>query len=455
MADGIFMIKNILILFSLLFVLFVFFPSQAEAHLPALHNQTSLAPMLKNVMPAVVNISVEAVKLTRLDELVPNVENNSTKVPVKSYTVGSGVIFDAQKGLIITNAHVVQHEKTIVVTLKDGRRYLAKMLAKDDDYDIAILQIHAKHLTNVTFANSDRVKVGDFVTAIGSPYGLSQTVTSGVVSAINRSHPQIEGYQSFIQTDAPINPGNSGGALVNMQGQIIGINTAMVAPSDGNIGIGFAIPSNMVQSVAEQLLKYGKVERGILGVIVQNITPALQEAMHLATTQCALISQVLPNTPAEMIKLKPQDIITKIDQHNIRSADQLKNTLGLIRPKTPITLTIIRNHNTLQLKAVVGDPKKISEKKIPYFSGVRMQDLNEFESDGTRLKGLLVTDISSNSEAGLAGLTPGDVLIDINGSPVTGMTDLEKIIQQNTSRRPLLLTVRRGNSNFYLVMRAE
>lgn len=445
--------KNLLKIKSLLIVFTIFFSMISQAHIPLTQNQNSLAPMLKQVTPAVVNISVEAVRLTKLDELIPNIQNNTTKVPVKSYAVGSGVIFDAAKGLIITNAHVIQHEKIIVITLKDGRRYLAKMLAKDDDYDIAILQIHAAHLASLSFANSDDVQVGDFVTAIGSPYGLSQTVTSGVVSAINRSHPQIEGYQSFIQTDAPINPGNSGGALVNMQGQLIGINTAMVAPSDGNIGIGFSIPSNMVKNVIEQLLKYGKVERGVLGVIVQNITPSLEEAMHLNTTQGALISQVLPNTPAAAAQLKPQDVITQIDQRKIQNADQLRNTLGLIRPGTLITLTVIRDHNTLQLKATVGDPKKIKEKKTPYFSGVRMQDLNEMEPDGARLKGLLVTAISDNSEAALAGLKLGDVITTIDQSPIAHITDLEKIIGQN--KKPLLLTVKRDDSNLYLVIRAE
>lgn len=445
--------KNLLKIKSLLIVFSIFFSMISQAHIPLAQNQNSLAPMLKQVTPAVVNISVEAVRLTKLDELIPNIQNNTTKVPVKSYAVGSGVIFDVGKGLIVTNAHVIQHEKIIVVTLKDGRRFLAKMLAKDDDYDIAILQIHAAHLASLSFANSDDVQVGDFVTAIGSPYGLSQTVTSGVVSAINRSHPQIEGYQSFIQTDAPINPGNSGGALVNMQGQLIGINTAMVAPSDGNIGIGFSIPSNMVKNVIEQLLKYGKVERGVLGVIVQNITPSLEEAMHLNTTKGALISQVLPNAPAATAQLKPQDVITQIDQRKIQNADQLRNTLGLIRPGTSITLTIIRDHNTLQLKAAVGDPKKIKEKKIPYFSGVRMQDLNEMEPDGTRLKGLLVTAISDNSEAALAGLKLGDVITTIDQSPIAHIIDLEKIIDQN--KKPLLLTVKRDESNLYLVIRAE
>lgn len=429
---------------GLLAVFAVFFPMLSQAHTPALQNETSLAPMLKNVTPAIVNIVVSDVTMADIED---------TKVPVKSYALGSGVIFDADKGLIITNAHVVKHSKSIVVTLKDGRRYLAKLIAKDDDYDIAILHINATHLVSLPFANSDDVKVGDFVTAIGSPYGLSQTVTSGVVSAVNRSHPQIEGYQSFIQTDAPINPGNSGGALVNMQGQLIGINTAMVAPTDGSIGLGFSIPSNMVQAVVEQLLKYGKVERGVLGVLVQNITPSLSEAMNLGETKGALVSEVLPGTPAETAGIKVQDVITKIDAHVIASADQLRNTLGLIRPSTTIALTIMRDHQVIILKAVVGDPKKIEEKKTPYFSGVRMQELNELEKDGTHATGLLVTGVSENSEGAIAGLVPGDVIVDINSTPVTNIVELEKMANQNT--KPLLLNVKRDASNLYLVIRKE
>lgn len=448
--------KQYLKIILLLSVFSVFFSISAVAHTPLSENQTnnSLAPMLKNVMPAIVNISVESMKMTNLSDLVPNVSSdNATKVPVKRYAVGSGVIFDAAKGLIVTNAHVVHRAKIIVVTLKDGRRYLAKMLAKSDGYDIAILEIHATHLIALPFADSDNLKVGDFVTAIGSPYGLSQTVTSGIVSALNRSHPQIEQYQNFIQTDTPINPGNSGGALVNMQGQLIGMNTAMVAPSDGNIGIGFSIPSDMVKSTIQQLLQYGKVEHGALGVLVQNISPTLQNAMNLNTDRGALVTEVLPNTPAATADLKPKDIITKVNQHPIVSSDQLRNTMGLIRPTTPITLTIMRDKQIIQIKAIVGNPKTIKEKTMPYFSGVRMQELNELEQNGARLKGLLITKMSENTEAALAGLQPGDVITAINATKVNTISDLEKIANHNN--KPLLLTVNRDNGDLYLVIRSE
>ncbi len=431
------------------FVLFI--PALCFAHLPTTqeNNANSIAPMLQKVTPAVVNVYVEEKRVVRLSDLIQT-QNNSAKIDVKSFAVGSGVIFDAEKGLIVTNAHVVNHEKVIVVTLKSGERYHAKLIAKDEDYDIAILQIKATHLTALPFANSDGVKVGDFVTAIGSPYGLTQTVTSGVVSALNRIHPQIEGYQSFIQTDAPINPGNSGGALVDMEGKLIGINTAMVAPSDGSIGLGFSIPSNMVHAVIEQLLKYGKVERGVLGVVVQNITPQLADALHLKDTNGAVVTQVMPNTPAETAGLKPQDVITEIDHHPVNGAAELRNTMGLIHPKTEVTITFIRDNQTKTLITSVADPKEIKQTAVPYFGGMRLQDFHELESDNIQLRGVIVTGVKDNSEGALAGLMPGDVITEVNSKPISGIETLKKAVEDQTNS--LLITIMRGNDNLFLVL---
>lgn len=428
-----------------------FIPLIALAHLPASQNPiTSIAPMLQKATPAVVNVFVEEEKLTRLDQLIQT-KDTETKVPVKSYAVGSGVIFDAAKGLIVTNAHVVKQAKLIIITLKDGQRYHAKLIAKDPGFDIAVLAVQAKNLTALPFADSDQVHVGDFVTAIGSSYGLPQTVTSGVVSAINRAHPQIEGYQNFIQTDAPINPGNSGGALINMAGQLIGINTALVGPTDGNIGIGFAIPSNMVKSVIDQLLKYGKVKRGALGVIAQKITPELADAFNLSANQTgALISEVLPNTPAAIAGLKPEDIITAVNQHAIHSAVQLRNVLGLIRPDTTVNITFLRDHATKTVSLAVADPKKLQTSSVPYFGGMRLQDFNELESDGSELHGVLVTDISDASQGALAGLTLGDVITAVNKKPVTSVKTLQAAAANQT--KPLLLTIVHGKENMFLVL---
>ena len=427
----------------------------AFAHLPTTqnNNNNTIAPMLAKVSPSVVNIFVEEEKLTKLNELIQT-KDNETKVPVKSYAVGSGVVFNAKKGLIVTNAHVIKNQKVIIVTLKSGERYHAKLIAKDASYDIAILQIQAKNLTALPFANSDDVKVGDFVTAIGSPYGLSQTVTSGVISAMNRSHPQIEGYQSFIQTDAPINPGNSGGALINMSGQLIGINTALVGPSDSNIGIGFAIPSNMVHAVIEQLLKYGKVKRGVLGVVVQNITPELANALGLTHKKGTIISQVMPNTPAAEADLKTQDVITQINHHAIRSAEQLRNVMGLIRPGSKVSITFIRDHQTKTISVAVADPKKIKQKVSPYFGGMRLQAFKEIETNGTELHGVLVTQVADSSNGALAGLQPGDVISAINFKSIDSLKTAQAAIQNEKQNKPIVLTVVRGNENLFLVLNA-
>lgn len=430
----------------LLFLIII--PALCFAHL---FGEQSLAPMLEKITPAVVNVYVEEIKLTNLNDLIQTTDN-ITKIPVKSYAVGSGVIFDAEKGLIVTNAHVVAHQKLIIVTSKNGQRYRAKLIAKDDGYDIAILHIDAKNLTALSFANSDNLKVGDFVTAIGSPYGLRQTVTSGVVSALNRTHPRIEGYQSFIQTDAPINPGNSGGALVNMNGQLIGINTAMVAPSDGSIGIGFAIPSNMVDSVITQLIKYGKVQHGVLGVIVQNITPQLADALHLKDTKGALISQILPETPAAVAELKPEDVITDINGHPVFGSVQLRNAMGLIHPGTSAVLTYLRDNKLEKATITVADPDKLKEKQVPYFDGMRLQDFHEIEFDGTHLNGVLITGLSDSSNGALAGLAVADVITAVNSKPVDSVKTLQYIVIHE--KNPILLSVMRGNNNLFLILNA-
>ncbi|MDP1573383.1 MAG: Do family serine endopeptidase [Coxiellaceae bacterium] len=441
--------KKLLLAVSLLIACLA--PITSEAHAAVENN--SLAPILKKVMPAIVNISVEKVTMTDLNKLIPT-QDTETKIPVKSFGVGSGVIFEATKGLIITNAHVIDNQKVIIVTLKDGERYHAKLLAKDMDYDIAILQIQANHLTALPFANSDDVAVGDFVTAIGSPYGLSQTVTSGVVSAVNRSHPQIEGYQNFIQTDAPINPGNSGGALVDMKGELVGINTAIIGPNDGNIGIGFAIPSNMVRAVIDQLLKYGKVERSMLGVIVQNITPELADALHIEKEHGALVSQVMPGTPAAIAGLQTQDVIVKIDDHDIHNATQLRNLIGLIRPNTSVHITYVRNKISKMVTAVVIDPKTATPKTKPYLSGMRLQEMTELEKDGTNIHGLLVTEVSDESAGALAGLTPGDVITTANGKSVTSISALETTLQNQ--KAPVVLNVlHNSRENIFLVLEAN
>lgn len=434
-----------------LFFALIILPLFASAHIPvtSIKISDSLAPMLSKVTPAVVNITVEKVTPPDINPFEPP---NTKLPPMRGVAVGSGVIFDAKRGLIVTNAHVVQNQRVMIVTLKDGRHFRAKLIGKDDGFDIAVVRIPPIHLTALPFGNSDNLKVGNFVAAIGSPFGLTQTVTSGVISALNRSQPQLEGFQSFIQTDAPINPGNSGGALVSMDGKLIGINTAIITPVDANIGIGFSIPSNMVHSVITQLLKYGKVKRGMLGVIAQNISPELADAMHLKTTKGTLVSTIQPGSPADTAGLRSQDIITKINGEPMRSAAQLRNTLGLMRPGTEVHLTVMRNHLETTISATIGDPTKFKPPHLnPFLAGLRLQKFSELEGDGSRLNGILITNMTDTSSGALSGLVPGDVITMANNTPVSTIPQLVK--QASLAKHnELLVKVYRDNSSIYLVL---
>lgn len=425
-------------------------PMVSQAHAVIAKHEASIAPMLNQAMPSVVNITVEAKVPDYILQQLPN--GLAKKDLPKPMMIGSGVIFNAAKGLIITNDHVIHDAKIIVVTLKDGRRFRANVVAAAKSFDLAVLHIDAKKLKQMPFANSDNLKVGDFVAAIGSPFGLTQTVTSGVVSALNRDRPKIEGFQSFIQTDAPINPGNSGGALVNMQGQLVGINTAILSRVDSNIGIGFAIPSNMTKAVIMQLLKYGKVERGMLGVMAQNITPDLQQAMALNSTKGALVTQYIDGSPAQQAGLQSRDVILMVNHETIHSADQLRNDLGLMRPGTDITLTILRDHKTKIVHATIADPKKFIKKTaIPFIAGVTLRDFNEIQSNGAHIKGAQIVDTTDASNAAIDGLQPGDVITAIGNTKVTSAAQVKKIIETN-KKASLLITFSRANTRLFAVL---
>ncbi len=430
------------------FSLFFGLPGQAVESLPLNNGVYSLAPMLERVTPAIVKITTE-----KDNTLVSPFEQNK-KPSAPEVGLGSGVIVDANQGLIITNAHVVNQSKVIVVTLKSGRRYLGKLIGEDDGFDIAVIKINAPNLTSLPFGDSDQLLVGDFVAAIGSPFGLTETVTSGVISALNRSEPKIEGYQSFIQTDTSINPGNSGGALVNMKGELIGINTALVSPLLGNVGIGFAIPSNMVKSVSKQLVQYGKVERGVLGVIAQDITASLADALNLKTDKGAVVTTIIPSSPADKAGLKISDIILSLDDKPVHSSEQLRNSLGMMRPGTAIKLAISRNGETKTIEAMVGDPQKMAkQRETPFINGLQLQDFKELENDDTFLTGILVTGVGETCPGALAGLQPGDVIIRANQKEVLSVKDLEGVLQSKPKQ--LLLQVSRSNTGLFVVIEQD
>jgi Do/DeqQ family serine protease len=321
----------------------------------------TLAPMLARVIPGVVNIAVHG----RVKEQNPllqdpffrrffNLPQNQQPQERETQAIGSGVIVDAAQGYVLTNGHVVDNATRIEVTTNDNRRFPARLVGRDAGTDLAVLRIQASNLTAVPIGDSDRLRVGDFIVAIGNPFGLGQTVTSGIVSALGRSGLG-EGYEDFIQTDASINPGNSGGPLVNLQGQCVGISTAILAPGGANIGIGFAVPINMARRVMDQLIRYGEVKRGRIGVAIQDLTPDLAQAMNTARTSGAVIARVDPGSPAERAGLHSGDLVIAVNGVAVRSGTQLRNVIGLARIGDEVGLTVARGGAERNL-AVRVDP---------------------------------------------------------------------------------------------------
>ena len=313
----------------------------------------TLAPLLDRVTPAVVNISVRSRYLTEVDPLYrePFFGGFSDSPWFQSapvdLSVGSGVIVDATKGYVITDHHVVANGKEIIVTLKDRRRFDARLVGGDPGTDIALLRIAADNLTELPFGNSDALRVGDFVVAVGNPFGLGQTVTSGIVSALDRTGLNLEGYEDFIQTDAPINPGNSGGALITLTGELIGINTAIIAPGGGNVGIGFAVPSNMAQAVTVQLLEFGEVRRGRLGLAIEDLTPGLAAVLEIEGIHGgAVVRDVEAGSSAEKADIKVGDVVIEFNGTRLRDSSNLRNRVGLVPVGEIVELTLLRDGKT-------------------------------------------------------------------------------------------------------------
>jgi Do/DeqQ family serine protease len=349
-------------------------PAYAEAPSSTLSNVgpvPSLAPLVRQVTPAVVNVAVESRQPVEVNPLFRDPQFrrffNLPDQPSerKVLAAGSGVIFDAKNGYVMTNNHVVEHADKIVITLKDGRTFKAKLVGTDPATDIAVVKIPAENLTALPLGDSGSLEVGDYVVAVGNPFGLGQTVTSGIVSALGRSGLKIEGYEDFIQTDASINPGNSGGALVNLRGELVGINTAILAPSGGNVGIGFAVPIKMAHAVADQLIAYGKIQRGRVGVQIQDVTPDIASAMGLEKAGGALVARVEPNSPAAKAGLKQGDVITAVDGQAVRNASDLRNQVGLVRVGEKVDLTYRRgkDENKVTLRvAELPDPDEHADR---------------------------------------------------------------------------------------------
>ena len=417
----------------------------------------SLAPMLKQVNPAVVNIATYSTQRINNPLLNDPFFRYFFNIPDKEYretpqkrqqSAGSGVIVDAGKGTVITNYHVVKDADEVHVSLNDGRNFQAKVIGYDKELDIAILHIDAKNLTAVTLADSSQLEVGDFVLAIGNPFALGQTVTTGIISALGRTGLGIEGYENFIQTDASINPGNSGGALVNLRGELIGINTAIIAPSGGNVGIGFAIPVNMANASMQQILKHGEVKRGQIGVSIQDITPDLQKAFNLENGQNGvLITGVTDKSPAKRSGLKPGDVITAVNGEKTSSTGLLRSQIGVHSVGDKIKLTIIRGGKEKDITVKIEKIQQLassSDNLHPLLKGMQFSN----NPDGN---GIVISVVTPNSTAAFAGLRPGDVIVSVNKEPVNDLKDFKQALAKN--KKQVLLHINRGNGSFFLVLR--
>lgn len=415
----------------------------------------SLAPMLERVTPAVVNIQSQRVVRERHPLAndpfmrrffgLPDLPSERTQ-----QSLGSGVIVDAAQGLVLTNHHVVEAADGIAVTLADGRTLDGELLGADPETDVAVIRIPAQDLAALPLADSTRLQVGDFVVAVGNPFGLGQTVTSGIVSALGRTGLQGLGYQNFIQTDASINPGNSGGALVNLRGELVGINTAIFSPSGGNIGIGFAIPTDLAQAVMLQLLAHGEVQRGSIGVEAQDITPGIARSLGLDSRRGALVARVYPDTPAARAGVRSGDVIVEIDGRGIDNAQALSNLEGLLPVGRPIALTLRRQDSEQVVRLSLTARPSLNGSSVGRgFQGAMLGE----PSDAQRargLRGVVVKEVAPNSRAASNGLRPGDVIVAVGRLEVDGLAALEEAIA--ATRGPLSLNVFRGRRQGVLVV---
>ncbi|WP_413285886.1 DegQ family serine endoprotease [Vibrio sp. MA40-2] len=435
-------------------------PISATAALPLTigsEQLPSLAPMLEQVTPAVVSIAVEGKQVSR--QQIPESfrfffgpDFPSEQLQERPFRgLGSGVIIDSKKGHIVTNYHVIKGADKIRVKLHDGREYDAELIGGDEMSDIALLKLEStKNLTQIKVADSDKLRVGDFSVAIGNPFGLGQTVTSGIVSALGRSGLNIENFENFIQTDAAINSGNSGGALVNLKGELIGINTAILGPNGGNIGIGFAIPSNMVANLTEQILEFGEVKRGMLGVQGGEVTSELAEALGYENSKGAFVSQVVQDSAADKAGIEAGDIIIKINDKEIRTFSELRAKVATLGAGKEITLGVIRDGKEKTFDVTLGEASDSKTKADSLHEGLKGAELANTSSADT-VEGVKVTAIEKGSKADSFQLKEGDIIVGINRQRVHNLGEFRTILEENPS--VLALNIQRGDRTLYLVVR--
>jgi serine protease DegQ len=438
----------------------------AFAQLPNLggsaNGRPSIAPLLREVTPAVVSILVEgSAPATRspllndpLLERFFGVPSEPQSQPIQG--AGSGVIIDAENGYLLTNHHVIANADTVTVFLADKRQYEAKIIGSDEGTDIALLKIDADNLTDLVLGDSDSLEVGDFVLAIGNPFGLGQTVTSGIVSALGRGGISAEGYEDFIQTDASINPGNSGGALIDFNGELVGINSAIIAPAGGNVGIGFAVPTNMASSVVAQLLEYGEVRRGRLGVLVSDLTPDLIQGLGLDIKQGAVISEVSPNSAAERAGLQPGDVIIEFNGHEVEGSSDLRNMVALARVDSATDVVYLREGRRETVKVTIDQSTALKAdgaggETIEKLDGAQFRDLDPNDPQYRRMQGVLVAKVDEGSPAARRGLVEGDIITGVNNRwQVRSVKELSDLIGQ--ARGGFALNILRDGRPLFLII---
>ncbi|KOC88469.1 serine endoprotease DegP [Winslowiella iniecta] len=456
--------------------------SAAETASSSTQQLPSLAPMLEKVMPSVVSINVEGSTTVRTPRLPQQFQqffggnspfcqdgspfqnspmcqgggqngqdgqDGSNTQQEKFRALGSGVVIDAAKGYVVTNNHVVDNATKIQVQISDGRKYEAKVIGKDPRSDIALIQLQDfKNLTAIKLADSDDLRVGDYTVAIGNPYGLGETVTSGIVSALGRSGLNVENYENFIQTDAAINRGNSGGALVNLNGELIGINTAILAPDGGNIGIGFAIPSNMVKNLTSQMVEYGQVKRGELGILGTELNSELAKAMKVDAQRGAFVSQVMPNSSAAKAGIKAGDVIVSLNKKPISSFSALRAQVGTLPVGSKMELGLLRDGKPVTVNVELQQSTQTKVDSGTIYTGIEGADLSNIEVNGH--KGVKVDSVKPGTAAARIGLKKDDVILGVNQQAVANLGELRKILDSKPS--VLALNIQRGDTSLYLLM---
>ena len=434
----------------------------AQAHLTA-DEVPSLAPLVKESAPAVVIVATQG-KLQQPETQEPHpffdhpfferyFGERPNPQPRRPRAMGSGVIVDAENGYLLTNHHVIDNAEQITVALTDRREFEAEVVGADPETDIALLKIDADSLTALPFADSNELQVGDYVVAIGNPFGLGQTITAGIVSAVGRSGLRLESYEDFIQTDAAINVGNSGGALINLKGELVGINTAIFSGRGGNIGIGFAIPINMARQIMDQLLTHGEIQRGRIGVQIQDLIPDLAEALGTSHERGAVVAQVIPGTPAEAAGIQIGDVIVEMNGEPVVGSSDLRNKVGLLRVGDAVRLTIERDGKPMTIELAVGESSEVAlgaGSQIPQLEGVVLGPLTPSSPLHEEVEGVLVIEVEVDTPAWNAGLREGDVIVEVNRREVKSTDEILEAFEGSVP--PLLLNIRRGDGARFILI---